>query len=218
MASIGPLRPDAPIPWSCVLARYITPDCAGEMTVRIQCHDDEDIADLADVSDRVVLEAEAFTLRVLPRKLARSEVGAVDIAAALDRMRLDAPRVLTSVPYQRGRVYVGEGIAGEEALLAHGWNALPGLLNALDEPGAGFDRRAWALALLYDLTGAVDPREIAGAIGDWTVLAGFYDKRYDFPTVGMTHGWGTRQSRDGEAQEQLIRRWRALRPLVQVVD
>ena len=90
-----------------------------------------------------------------------------------------------------------------------GFSALPTLLEALDDPGESPQRRAWALALLHSLTGVVEPLDVPGSCG---------------PRRRARSEWSQRLiviDDDGplaSPQRDLISRWHALAPLINVVD
>jgi hypothetical protein len=213
LAGRGILRRGESIRLAVALADYVALDTPGEQRIVVMYHDSDSIVDLPQVDDRILVTSGPFTLRWTPLVLRRSAVDQAPVAELLARIDPDAPVVITMTPYQPGLEYSREEPAGEEAILRLGWAALPGLLEALDEEDLTLRRRAWVLGLLFDLTGAVEPRGLA-ALGRYVEVAGFGDSPFL-----MTRPWTVN---DGPiqvaAQRQLVDRWRELAVLIRVED
>jgi hypothetical protein len=211
------LAPGDRLRWTCDLAEYLVPDFTSEATVRIQYQESADIANEASLDDRLFLESAPFVVRWTPRTLSRAAVEAVDVQRHLEEIGPSAPPVIATYVYRSGMRWAEPGERGHQRLLSCGWNALPGLIDSLSDAEATFERRAWLLALLYDLTGVLDPRRAPGAIERWRETPGFLTES-ESPWRGSIGEARSGPRRDDASQRMLIERWLALRKLLHVQD
>jgi hypothetical protein len=214
----GPLGPDESIAHRIDLADYISPESPGPFRLRLRYHDTSDIADPEiDLERRLTVDSAPFELRWTPLVLARADVLRIDAAARIAALDEQAPVPIALTVWRPGARCVLGSSRPEHDLLQSGWNALPGLLEGLEDCEATPSRRAWLLALLFDLTGAVDPRAHPGSIGS------FYEKAVFEHEGSPESPW--RQGLDSfegsvepstDVQAQLAERWTVLSRLVLV--
>lgn len=195
----------------------------GDYTVVVEYHDEETISDLPDTAGLVVCRSKPFKLHVQPRVIDVTKKGR------------EAAREAVAALADKGPVQILEGPYGKEAhdfirpdsapgrLLALGWRAVPALLDTLDDDKAPPQRRAWAFAVLYSITGWNDPRDADGTLtahesrgGGWAVSGGRNGKNF---AMGLGLGGQSSMSGgrfDGKAQKALAREWKAVREYIVV--
>jgi hypothetical protein len=200
------------------LSQYLAPLAPGKYRIRVRYHNEDTIADeksfewrIAACSAEIPLSVTSHKIRLTAAERATfmEQIGALDEAAPV--LLLDAASAGTALD-------IPDPTTPEERLLAAGWTAVPVLIGALEDPGTSTRRRAWVLALLYDVTGLPNPNLEHGAVGDAKLMI---VPRTTSSGVGIGGGFGSLTGSGGpsrEAQDRLIARWRELRRLVEVDD
>jgi hypothetical protein len=99
--------------------------------------------------------SEEFTIRVRTRTIALPKEERRRLRERFDSIDLSKPRLLPalSLHWSPDDVYAVPPRDPVDELYRAGWSAVPVLLDVLDEPGSSLRARAWALALLADITG-----------------------------------------------------------------
>lgn len=189
----------------------------GDYRIRIQYHDDDQIAHLDWLADRIVCQSEEIHLHVQPRVL--------DLAAKENEL---AQQLIQKLGDQGLRMYVGR-YAGKAAhefiapdsppgqLLRLGWKAVPAMIDATVDDKTPPRRRAWLLGLLYSITNWHDPTEEEGVLPGYRLVRGY---SLSFGKSGFSSGWGE-ESRlwgtiDLPKQIAFARRWREFRKYIVV--
>ena len=204
----GPL--DVPVPVE--LPRHVRFDTPDEHELLVSFHFGGLFDSPRGRSRPLSVPAPPLRVRWTPRAIPRADVEAVDVATLLADLDCDALPVLVSHPYRPGVRYERDEPAGEEDILAAGYAAVPGLIDLLIADLATCEltprTRAWIFALLFDLTGVLDPRDTVGALGDYELALGFPRDRIErllsFPSDGMN--WGPAEPRPS-AQRELAEAW-----------
>jgi hypothetical protein len=103
----------------------------------------------------------------------------------------------------------GEPAAPEDRLFRAGWDAVPALLRKLDDETSDPRRRAWILAMLWNLTGLHPPAadEHLGAVGSCLLLQRWPSSAGG---EGSEKPYGVRAGPTvPESQKKLVDLWRA---------
>jgi hypothetical protein len=177
----------------------------GEYAIRVLYHNEVTIADLDDVSGLIISESKPFKLKVVkaPRTVIALKSGDREAAkAAFAALPEKGPvRVVVAPNYGS---YYHEFIDPKSPLgrlheLA--WLAVPTLLNCLRDNKSSLEHRAWALGLLYAITGEkeLDP---FGLESEWQNAVINYEYRGG-PGDGSSSGGKI----DPTMQKKLAARW-----------
>jgi hypothetical protein len=188
------------------LGDYIRIREPGEYTIRVFYHNEVTIADLDDVSGLILCESKPFKLKVVkaPRTVIALKPGDRETAKAAFAALPEAGPIRVVVAPHYGPYY-HEFIDPKSPLgLLHelAWRAVPTLLDCLrDEKTSLEHRRAWALGLLYAITGEkeLDP---FGLESEWQNAVINYDYRGG-PGDGSSSGGKI----DAAMQKKLVARW-----------
>jgi hypothetical protein len=118
--------------------------------------------------------------------------------------------------WKAGDAYEGDAASPEDELFRAGWTSVPMLLDVLEDAHATPRGRAWALALLLDVTGLFgdEHKESSDALGRHRTV-------FDWPTV-QERPWQRRgrdsltrvdgpEHPDVAQQAELIRGWLTIR-------
>jgi hypothetical protein len=198
------------------LHHYLGAMPPGEYRLRIRYHDDVSIADEPSCEWLVTSCSAEIPLRVVPRRISLPDAERVNLRTNLEALNADAPVLILDAASAGQGLRIENPATPAERLLAAGWDAVPVLLDALNDPQLELGRRAWVLALLYDITGLLSPNLEPDAIGNATlVILG----RATSNGVVVAGGGGSRTSQSGpsaEAQAKMTARWMSLRSLVAV--
>jgi hypothetical protein len=210
--------------WATVLhMRTFIELAPGDYTVVVEYHDEAPIAGRADTAGLVVCRSEPFKLHVQPRVI---DVTKADREAARDAVAAlgdKGPVLIRDGPYGKAAHDFIRPDSAPGRLLVLGWRAVPALFDALDDDKATDQRRAWAFAVLFSITGWNDPRHEDGVLaayesreGGWVVSGGRNEKG---AVLGL--GLGGRSSvsggkLDGAAQKAFAKQWHAVREYIVV--
>lgn len=200
------------------MSEYVLFQAPGDHVVRLQYHSAKDIAswDQQRVSRAIVSSSNPFVVRWVPREIVLSTFETEALLAAIAALDETQPVLLTRHRYQEG--LEPEGITDDNArsVLEAGWKALPPLLGVLGDSKVSPARKAWILALLYDLTGVLDPLSADGVIGACDWCAGWRRKSpygFDDSASNRSNGGGP----SARAQEPFIEAWIQLSSLVRAI-
>ena len=165
----------------------------------------------------MVSTSEVIALRVTPRKIAMTKAEAAELRARFEALDPNTPVLLFDAGSAGKELRIESPQSPEEHLLGAGWRAVPILLEALEDERTTIGRRAWALALLYDITGLVNPES------EWNAIASavFVILPRSIASSGLQVGGGSGTRTTAEPpnptdQAKLIERWRQLRGLIEV--
>jgi hypothetical protein len=225
MVSSDPIAPGASLGCGAELDEATFFPKAGDYRVRLHHHASwHDFNQANDLLDGWICErSEEFTIRVRPHGIALSPGDRRRLRERFDAIALESPVILVSNPWHPDAEYTAPASTPEDDLFRAGWNAVPVLLDVLDRGDASIQARAWALALLSDITGLHQP-DVTGfkrrSADDSEELAfGRYRAPLCWPGVMLPEGWfDTSDGRiagpklpDKTQQEVLIRRWQETR-------
>ncbi|HKX45254.1 MAG TPA: hypothetical protein VJP77_00920, partial [Planctomycetota bacterium] len=202
------------------MASYVEPAAIPLLRFRVLYHDTLAIADADEepLEGLIVASSAEQTLVWTPRRVV---VGAEDRALADARFAALDPEALVWIadaPFpdpERRRPGAPPDARGVW-LYRMGERALPTLLAALRDPLLSAERRAWVLALLYDVTGCLDPRVEFGVLGTHESLY------VGPPEPGEVSASTSHQlvcwPIDVPLQMQFAARWERFAPLFEFVD
>lgn len=198
------------------LLDYVDLRLPGEYRVRVEYHDDEDIADLDSTQGRICAGSPEFALRWQARvvRLTRAEHAALE--GAIGEIDVSKPVVLVSAHWKPDLRFEGQARTPEDRLFRAGWKALPALLGALEDRNLEPARCAWVLGLLWDVTGIDNPAgpRAWGALGARRWLAEWPGASERGAPTLAEFGDRAGAAIDAGAQQRLVERWLARRSLV----
>jgi len=165
----------------------------------------------------ICAKSDEFTIRVLPRPIDLPVRERARLRERFDAIDFEQPVVVD----WRGRwkaddEYEGDVASPEDELYRAGWRSVPVLLDVLEDAHASPRARAWALALLVDITGLFgdEHEERSDALGR-------HRTAYDWPTVHRERWQRSEEDSlarvdgppqpDVALQAPLIRSWLAIR-------
>lgn len=125
----------------------------GDYEVRLAYHDEVAIAEVERLDGFVVAWSPAFKVRLVPAavEVTRATVDALKREFAAIDLRQPVP--LLAHPWRADLELVGEPATPEDRLFRAGWDAVPTLLELLEDAKLTVEQRSWVLGLLWDLTG-----------------------------------------------------------------
>jgi len=206
---------DVPDPVPLPAEHYVELFEPGEYTVRIQYHNEKPIAAELDVSELVLTTSAPLRFQYRPLSVELGPSTRQRIKEMVDQVLREPLILLFDRPYDPTMKFFGEPSSGCEALFRCGWQALPVLVETLDAAGCTAHQRAWMLAMLYNITGLLDPRGYDAALGAWQA------SKLRAKTGGFVVRLGAGGDGGGpvrESQEALIKKWRQLARMIRVVE
>ncbi|HEX5052820.1 MAG TPA: carboxypeptidase-like regulatory domain-containing protein [Planctomycetota bacterium] len=217
MSSYVPLAPGESVEADLRLLHYVGPLRPGAYTLRLVYDDNEVISPPFGYDDLVVAVSAQVQLTVQPRVVTTTKEEQDALRRNFHKLDPDEPVLLLGF----GSAGINPSIVAPktpaEALLAAGWNAVPVLLDELQAETTSTGLRAWALALLYDITGLVDPESAPGAI-DCATCVSYPRSINESLHVSAAFGSRTGNGLDPADQERLIGEWRGLRDMVRIEE
>ncbi|MBI4600586.1 MAG: tetratricopeptide repeat protein [Planctomycetes bacterium] len=218
LMGFGRLEPGESWETTLEMSKYVDIASPGEHTVRIQYHDHLEIADQTLVDDLILSSSKPLRLVVKPRAVEATRAELDEAAAQVAGLDPREPlKVIAGHygPWAHGFIAPD---SPQGKLLALGWKAVPALLDEVAKEQIDPARRAWALSLLFAITGRNDPRLRPGVLGahswreaGWSL---FGSKRGREVAGGLgLGGEGTASggAPDPAAQRELLEAWRAWR-------
>lgn len=200
---------------------------AGDYKVRLHHHHDHEgdyfVFSPGSLEGWIVTSSPEFSVRVHPRPIELPAAERARLRALFESLAPDEPRMLVREPWSPDQAYARAAQTPAAELYRAGWKAVPVLLDALEEPGASAESRAWALALLASITplqldarGDNDdsrnpPTAALGSHRSWE-RAPDREKSYpSAPPPERTPKVEGPEAPDVELQAQLIVKWRDIR-------
>ena len=214
LAMEGPFGPGAEEEIVLPLASFVRLRAPGVHELRVQYHDEFAIADRSRVDRLIVLTSDPVRLRWEPRVVRLSEEQERVIRRWIGALDDSEPVLLVDGPFREGVEPSLPETKPQLAILKAGWKAVPVLIDALGAPENTPERCAWLLALLYDLTGVLDPWIVPGALGKTTRARGWRSSM-TLPLDGPRFR-RTRIGPRSEDQAPLIESWKRLAVLVPI--
>jgi hypothetical protein len=161
--------------------------------------------------------SDPFTIRVLPRPIDLPKSERARLRARFDAIDHQQPvTIVLNRGWRADDEYEGPPATPEDELFRAGWRSVPVLLDVLETPDSPPQVRAWALALLLDITNLfIDENRVGRA------AVGRHHEASAWPTVKGSlrdlNDVARRRRIDGPAlpdvarQESLIRSWLTIR-------
>lgn len=170
------------------LSSYVEIEKPGDYTVRILYHDIIAIADVgtpATLDGLILCRSVPIRVKVLPVVVKQSENNRRQIADWIAGLPDQGTvRILSGAYVEASHGFISpESPAGK--ILATGWPAVPQLIQAANSDKTPPTRRAWALGLLFGITGRNNPAKDDGVIS-------FEDKGVLGPYEFQHSGWAIR--------------------------
>jgi hypothetical protein len=200
------------------LGDYVSLDSGGACNLQIQYHDQMDIAGLDSVTELIVHASPQLSFYWRPRVITMSPSDRTYADALLASLPTNEPPVVWFSPYREGMQFEGKPRDVCERMYRMGWKALPSLLAAL-ERATDSHERAWYLAMLYSITGLVDPfgsTPALSALGSYRYLAESRSERGG--QQGSEYHTVSGPPPSPSMQCDLIESWRSLRTMLSIED
>jgi hypothetical protein len=181
--------------------------------VRVQYHADDVIAFARDVRGWILATSEPIVVRLRPLRVKLTRAELERTRAWIDSIEVSRPPLLVEQRWTPEFRLTTCQHRPEDSLFESGPKALPALLDALDPADMDPLRRAWVLALLWDITGVHRPStpDVDTALGD-------RDWLQEWPKDGARSGASeaTLDAIGRSEQRELTDRWRSIRSCVEV--
>ena len=130
----------------------------GEYAIRVLYHDHECIADRPSTEDHICCKSREYELTIYRRTVQQTKEQTAAIAALLSQLDRSQHVRIVDAPYGEwaSDFIPPKSILGQ--ILTAGWQAVPALLEELEDESQTLAERAHTLAMLFSITGQVDPR------------------------------------------------------------
>lgn len=212
------LKPGKSVTARLYLNRYVDVP-PGEYTMRVVYHDRVSIADEEHMLGLIVCRSEPVRLLVQPRviDLTRKErqeiqkwIDNLDEKTSIDMVEGPAPPDVNTDIFRAD--------SPQARLFAVRWKAVPPLLDELHKENLSPGKRAWALALLFSITGHLNPMHENGLLPGYTLKM---QSRSLYGGDGLTSfKWGVARGDTGtideKKQREFAKRWDAFRDNIAV--
>lgn len=139
-------------------ADYCQQPPPGRYTARILYHDSCDIDTDRQARAYMVVESEPIEFEIHPGVARVRRADHERYRQAIREIDTSRRVVLTYSTWHRGLVFDDVPLRPEDVLFRAGWDALPALFEALDDPSIDLDRADWIVALCFNITGLLSPR------------------------------------------------------------
>lgn len=140
------------------VADYVASLDPGDYTLQVLYHNVANIADMADVEGLICCRSRQIPFSVGERVVWIDRKEQVSIRSQLAKLDRSAHVRMVRGEYGPWAYEVVPPDSELGRLLSQGWNAVPELLRELNDPQQPDQARVHTLALLYSITGLVDPR------------------------------------------------------------
>jgi hypothetical protein len=145
--------------WDLVLPAYAPIDQLGAYSVEVVFHESLSIGDFIDPRELICIRSQPLRFTVAPRSVVTSEREQAEIAGIIAGFPEDRPvRTVVFDRPQDGELPRPYPRSHTRKLLAHGWAAVEPLIRVAIDSRISSGKRAWVLALLYNITRFHDPR------------------------------------------------------------
>jgi len=215
------LEPGGVIEFSIRLTDYALFTSPGDHRIRVLYHDEVDIANEETAAGRIVASSPPFTLRLNAREVRVTRAEVQEMQQWVREIDTSLTILLVSDHWRPDTRFVEEVAGSDDRLFRKGLDAVPVLIDVLEDEGLELERRAWIIAMLRNITGLHAP-------------SGYMNLRAFGPYRWISH-WPTSeefsgrkmaevQNRGGQAIASLLElqvvRWQALRAcfVLTVVD
>ncbi|MDH3590328.1 MAG: hypothetical protein OER88_00505, partial [Planctomycetota bacterium] len=170
--------------WSTELSMGAFVECppAGTYTVRVLYHDTLTIANHDSVARLICSRSKPLTLVVAKRPVRVSREGRRIVTQAIAKLDPKEQRKVILGPYGPGNESFLPKASPAGVIMGRGWEAVPLLIGALDADELPAGRRAWLLALLTNITGALTPKTRHKVYGPYAAEGG------SGPVMGKSNG------------------------------
>ena len=207
--SIGDLKAGHCMPLYVDLGTVAFPT-PGDYRVRVHFAPGEDLDRVPSMQGRVVFSSQEFKVsigrRTIELKLARMD----ELRGAVRALDLEKSVPLVGEHWNDWTEYHGSAVDPEEILFRAGRDALPALLEALEDPKLEPLRRAWILGMLWNIAGTYDPAEP----GRFGVLAKAH-RIWKWPSIEEGTPWTVSDFSfffpDASKQAELTKLWLAMK-------
>ena len=162
------------------MSSFVPPLPPGRYTVQILYHNTLGIARMRDVDGLIMSESLPITLVVTPPKLDLTDEKRREIEGLVKELDGAGRLKVVAGTYGRWAYELVPPDSAQGKLLAIGFDAVPVLIDALDDKELSPRRRQVILSLLFSHTGVNDPTEESGVTGSY--------QRIDGPWVIMGGG------------------------------
>lgn len=195
----------------------------GDYTLRIQYHDDDEIAASSWLGGRIVCQSSEMHLHIQPRVIDLSASERKTIARLLEKLNDKGDVKVLAGTYGKGdhEFIAPDSPAGQ--LLALSWKAVPQMIEESLNDITAPQQRAWMLALLFSITTYHSPVSEAGVLpayayagSGWSVWFGTDEA---MSSGGMSWSPPNRTDRSKivlSKQLEFARRWEAFREYIVV--
>ncbi|MFK7820842.1 MAG: hypothetical protein AB8G99_19165, partial [Planctomycetaceae bacterium] len=147
------------------LADFVPQLQPGDYAVRVLYHDHQCIADHDSTEDLICCQSREYELIIEERTVRQTEEEAAAMATLLTQLDRSQHIRIVEGPYgEWAHDFIPpESVLGQ--ILTTGWKAVPALLDELENESQTLAERAHTLAILFSITGQVDPRGEAIIMG-----------------------------------------------------
>ncbi|MHC4548822.1 MAG: hypothetical protein ACYTEZ_08585 [Planctomycetota bacterium] len=190
--------------WSTELAMgsFIEPLLPGTHEATVLYDDEDPIANRSTVEGLICCRSKPFAVVVKPRAVRVTRDGRAEVVRELARLDANVSRKLVLGEFGPGNHELIPRDSSAGKIMRRGWEAVPVLIEALDDKALTPKRRAWVLALLSNITQALHPESMEDVYGAYVAESGWG------PVKGtkngeLQDGMGWKRSRfsyDGEAK------------------
>lgn len=212
------------------MAHFVETLEPGEYQVRVLYHNDATIVDWEFVTGQILCRSEPFRLTIKPRSIETTKAQQQEIKELLRGLDDRQSRKVIDGKYGRWAHKFIEPQSECGQLLTLGWPAVPALIEELGREDESPERRAQWLALLFSITGQIDPRSDgltrrAPALGSFSMVRQGWvisSKRESEPepsssSFELASGPSTYNAKlDAKAQLPFIERWQTFRKHLEV--
>ncbi len=175
MFSRKQLAPGETLGYGIPLADYVEFLAPGEYRVRIHYHDKEDIDSVKDLAGWIVSSSDEFVVHVQPLRIHVAQSRVDEMRGWIRAIDASKPVPLVSAHWHAGMEFRGEAQDPEDKLFRAGFEAMPALLAAMDDPATEPERRAWVFGMLWNILGIEKPTGLQhyAAIGTMNWIGGW---------------------------------------------
>ncbi len=207
--SIGDLKAGHCMPLNVDLGTVEFP-APGDYRVRIHFAPDEYLDRVPSMQGRIVFSSQEFKVRIRRCRIELTQARMDELRDAVRALDLEKSVPLVGEHWNDWTEFHGPAVEPEEILFRAGRQALPALLEALEDPKLEPLRRAWVLGMLWNIAGTYSPAEP----GRFGVLAKAH-RIWKWPSVEKGTPWPVSESSfffpDASKQAELTRLWLAMK-------
>lgn len=154
------LEPGDTAEWRAHLADHLPPALPGRYDVSLFYHDHQTLTSPGQLRSVMVATSEPVSVEVRPRVITLARADHARLKDAISRIDIEDRIPLSTDPWLLEAPAVGEAERPEYALIRAGMDAMPALLEALDDPEIEPRLAQWISGLCFNITGQLDPRSM----------------------------------------------------------